>query len=295
MSWQGSNVEISPRCSAQASDLRRDNESEHGSESGAGPSPTRALDRRPSFGLRDTTPKRTASVSVQNVRELLGEDAAEFEKMGGEEGEHYDLDEEDEEDEDEDLMDLANNTNAMLDKLMCRLNEVADSQDTVQDIVNQHSEYLHSIEYLQSQIIRDRLKGSDVLSRWARARWDGLLQFDDAFHVCSTIKIVMCAIGNIPFVGPVLQCICLLNIACFAYSSCPHALQKWLQSLAKLAISALEVLFHPMIRCAEKSFVHVYTHVASEYSKLVLESIVEHIGRDPHLSPALAAASVAEL
>jgi len=299
MSWNGCSVDVSPRSSAQGSDLHQGNGSEHGSESGLGPSPTRTLDRRPSFGLhRDTTPKRTASVSIQNVRDLLGEDASEFEKMGGEDGEHYDLDEEDEEEDDnEELLDLAATTNVMLDKIMSRLNEVSDTGDTVRDIVNQHSEYLHSIEYLQSQVIREKMKDSDKLSRWVRSRWERILQFDDAFHICSTIQIVLSAIGNIPFVGPLLQCICLLNLACFAYISCPQAVQNWSQYTGRLALSAVEVLFAPLIRCVEQAFAHVYTHVASGYSTLIVDSIIEHVGHDLRGNFSVEAASgvVAEL
>ena len=75
-------------------------------------------------------------------------------------------------------------------------------------------------------------------------------------------------------------------------------MQNWSQYIGRLALSAVEVLFAPLIRCVEQAFGHVHTYLASRYSTLVVDSIIEHVGHDLRGNFSVAAAAsavVAEL
>jgi hypothetical protein len=255
-------IHSSPRNSitmSQGSELSdADNRSEksHHSSAGLGPviSPNggdRDIARRPSFGLKDTTPRRAPSIVVSDIKELIG-DMGDLDENLNEDhfhGDDSDVDDDTDDDSDDPDGEVRDNPdklnlNTNLEKLFIKVENIGYMQDTVTNVVNRHTEYLETI----SNQIHNKKSCCVSSGRWLGQTIHGLC---DSFLILRILRDIYYILDSIPFIGKFLQFLCLCNILCALYFAIPTAISKtFLLPLINIFINVIcYILFKPLVTC----------------------------------------------
>ena len=194
------------------------------------PSPANSGTIWPMFGLKDTTPRRAPSIVVENINDLIGIPELNEGQLNKESGDYlYDCDnsESDEEesvDDDDDYIDTGDKANAHVEKLGLQVAELKLTQNTICDILNQHSGYLYSIhETLRGKAGDDDGFRRSIIGTYVRSKLNAIC---DSFTVFTYLREVYLAMGEIPFLGPALQLVYLANLVCIVTLLVPSSISQ---------------------------------------------------------------------
>ena len=256
---------ISPRSSISDSEKSGSIPAQSLNSSGLGPdssktfglvSPRSAgeVSRRPSNSMKDTTPRRTPSIAVQDIKELIGDL-----DTPPEDSTHFNADDSNDEDDDEDdsnddedgggdgddgvnghyegntdpVLGAGDRGSALLDGVSSEIQRLSNLLSNVCDIADQHTEYLHSIDNSVSETrkhIASKEDHGEILKSWLSKVTKGDSVQGAFFH---NILYFYSAIGKFPLIGPVLQLIVAANALCCLRFFIPQILWR--------------SLFHPII------------------------------------------------
>ena len=245
------------------------------------PSNSGSVIHRASFGwgTADTTPRRAPSIAVSDIKSLIGDSGANAleNDLHADDGDHFDADDEDKDDEgdsdDSDESDLESDMDAkdiinsydessgsssrcsclfrkQLHGLRMDVRSILYMQNATNDIVNQHSDFLHSVEH-QQVALRAELQRRDGHNYITHFVANGFESVCAGIPGVSILRDVYVAVGVLPFLGSFLQLLLLLNTICVVWLVVPRSIcAAVLTPLTKCMALVLGIIFKPLLHVA---------------------------------------------